>query len=254
MTTPPTARAWTGAIVLLLLVPLGTAHAQFTNYLRPGASFTSAYAGQADITLSTMQRQSQMISYVNSVKASMARTAPGAAGTATAATGQGAAPTGAVPRLLPQPVSAADFTPTGPRNTAESIAAALAKAANREQMVQVCRQIHSTIEATPGFRKNNLAAAMTLLLGISLQVMTGRELDDRQTEALLQLVGDDIAGSGAYARLTHEQRTRTYDAMVITGGLIAGIAHNAAETGDKAQARQARAMARDALATLGLAP
>lgn len=39
--------------------------------------------------------------------------------------------------------------------------------------------------------------------------------------------------------------------MAITGGLIAGIAHNGAETGNKEMVEQASTMARDALATFG---
>jgi hypothetical protein len=34
------------------------------------------------------------------------------------------------------------------------------------------------------FRKNNLAYAMTIYLGGSLQVLSGEEMDDARTEAL----------------------------------------------------------------------
>jgi len=128
----------------------------------------------------------------------------------------------------------------------------VADPAGRAQMVQVCREILSQIEATPGFRKHNLASALTLLLAVSQQVLSGKEYSDAQTQDYLQRLNDEVVAAGYFARLSAEQRTRAYDTMAITGGLIAGIAHNAAETGDAAQAEQARGMARDALTTFGV--
>ena len=45
---------------LALLALAGAAQAQYTNYMRPGSSFSNILAMQADMTLSNMIRQGQM--------------------------------------------------------------------------------------------------------------------------------------------------------------------------------------------------
>ena len=220
------------------------AQAQYTNYMRPGVTFNNIYAAQADITLSNMIRQQQMNSYVNGVKASMAATQ-----------GRKAAPAPPVAAAAPaprQPITATDFRPAGARNAPERISAAVADPASRAQMVKACREILATIEATPGFRRNNVAAAVTLVTALSIQVLTGREFDDAQAQGLLQLVNDEIVASGRLKYVPAEKQTRLYDALVISGGLMAGIAHNAAQSNDREMMEVARAMARDALTSLGV--
>lgn len=231
----------------LALGPIG-AQAQYTNYMRPGVTFNNIYAAQADITLSNMIRQQQMNSYVNGVKASMAATQGRKAAAAPPAASS------APPQAPRQPITATDFKPAGVRNAPERISAAVADPAGRAQMVNACREILATIEATEGFRRNNAASAITLVVAVSLQVLTGREFDDAQALGLLQLVNDEIVASGRLKGVPAEKQTRLYDALVISGGLMAGIAHNAAESNDREMMEVARAMARDALSSLGLVP
>lgn len=233
-------------VLLALALALGPAgvQAQYMNHMRPGVNFTNAYAANADIILSQMQKRSQMISYVNSIKASQAATANRAPAPAPAAKGPPPAPR--------QPITATDFKPAGPRDMADQIAAAAPDPASRKEMAQALRQIQPTIEATPGFRRNNLASALTLMVAGSLQVLGGVELDDAQAQGLMLLVNDEVVATGGLGKLSAEQRTRFYDALVITSGLMLGIANNAAQSGDREQAEIARAMARDGLASVGI--
>lgn len=236
-------RAMAMAVLALALGSTG-AQAQYMNHMRPGVNFTNAYAANADIILSQMQQRSQMNSYVNSIRASQAATA-----------GRAAAPPAkpaAAPAAPRQPLTATDFKPAGKRDTAEQIASAVAEPAGRAQMVKACREIHATIEATPGFRRNNLASALTLMVAGSMQVLTGQELSDRQVEGLMLLINDEVVATGALEKLPAEKRTRFYDALVITSGLMLGIANNAAQSGDREQAEIARTMARDGLASVGI--
>ena len=231
-------------IALALVAGAGMASAQYTNMLRPGMTYSNMAAANADFMLSQMIQQGQWRVMNMSMAAAIQR------GSA-AGTGGKAAP--ANPPPAPRsPLTATDFRPTGQRDAAQLLAAAVADAPSRAQLLQALRQIQATIEATPGFRKHNLAAATALLLGASLQVITGREFDDAASEGLLRLVNDGMAETGVVGRLSAAQRTRTYDVMVLTGGLIAGIASNAQETGNAEMAAVARKMAHDALATLGL--
>jgi len=232
--------------LVLALGPTGV-QAQYTNYMRPGVTFNNIYAAQADITLSNMIRQSQMTSYLNGVKASMAATQG-----RRAASPPPPPPAHAAPAAPRQPLTATDFKPAGARNAPERISAAVADPAGRAQMAKACREILATIEATEGFRRNNVASAITLVTAISIQVLTGREFDDAQAQGLLQIVNDEIVASGRLRNVPNEKLTRLYDTLVISGGLMAGIAHNAAESNDREMMEVARAMARDALASLGL--
>jgi hypothetical protein len=213
------------------------------NHMRPGANFTNAYAANADIILSSMQKRSQMISYVNSIRASQAATA-----------GRAPAPVPAPKMAAPprQPITATDFKPAGKRDTAEQIASAVAEPAGRAQMLKAFREIQATIEATPGFRRNNLASALTLMVAGSIQVLTGQELSDPQVEGLMLLINDEVVATGALERMPAEKRTRFYDALVITSGLMLGIANNAAASGERNQAELARTMAREGLASVGI--
>lgn len=227
------------------LTQLALAGAALAQYQSPYIGL-GAFVPQPGFAL--VMTHAQRIAAANVMKeaasASARRTLPAAAVAAPVAS--------AAPPLSPyRPLSATDFKPAGLRNVAEEFAAQVRDPLQRAELIQLCRQILSTIEATPGFRKNNLASAATVLFGVSQQVVSGQEFDEAQSEALMQLINDDLVGSGAVAGWSRAQRTRAYDAMVITGGLIAGIAQNGAETGNKEQVEQARRMAREALSNFG---
>lgn len=244
-------RCWRAAAAGLALLALaGAAQAQYTNSMNRGFTFNNIYAMQADMTLSNMIRQGQM----NSQKLLIDQLIAQQAGKATPSRAAQAAPAAplAAPPTPRAPLSATDFRPSATRKAAEQIAAAVSDPGERAQMVQVCCEILAKVEATPGFRKHNLASALTLLLAVSQQVLSGTEYSDAQTQDYLQRLNDEVVAAGYFTRLNPEQRTRAYDTMAITGGLIAGIAHNGAETGNKEMVEQARTMARDALATFGV--
>lgn len=231
---------------LVIAGAVGSAQAQYTNYMRPGTNFNNVWAANNDAMLSVIRGQQKMRETYPAGNPGAARPANKASPAATAPSLLTAA---APPRA---PLSATDFKPSATRGAAAQIAAAVADPAGRAQMTQVCRELLTMVEATPGFRKHNLASAMTLLLGVSQQVLSGQETSDAQTQDYMQRLNDEVAAAGYFAHMSAEQRTRAYDTMVITGGLIAGMAHNAAETGDKALGEQARGMARDALNTFGV--
>lgn len=138
------------------------------------------------------------------------------------------------------------------RQVPEQLAASSTNAAERKQLIAACRQIQVEIEKAPGFRKNNFANGLALLLGVSLQALTGTEIGEADTDALVRDLNDQIAASDGYRRLSAEQRTLAYDTFVILGGLIAGIAQDAADRNDAQLAQQARDLARQVLASLGI--
>lgn len=150
------------------------------------------------------------------------------------------------------PFSATDFKPTGKRDAPQRLAAMVEDPALRPQITQLARDILAAIEQEPKFRENNLAYALTVYFGGSLQVLTGQELDDAHSEALAQWINNEMVSAGAVAKLTAAQRTQLYDVLLLQGGLIMGIAQAGAENGDEEQVKLAKTMARDALATFGI--
>jgi hypothetical protein len=150
------------------------------------------------------------------------------------------------------PFTATDFKPTGRRDAPQRLAAMVEDPALRPQIAQLARDILGAIEQEPAFRKNNLAYALTIYFGGSLQVLTGEEIDDARSQALAQWLNNEMVAAGAVAKLSSAQRTQLYDVLLLQGGLIIGIAQAGAENGDAEQVEIAKKMAREALTTFGI--
>jgi hypothetical protein len=99
--------------------------------------------------------------------------------------------------------------------------------------------------------RNNLAAAVTILLGSSIQVITQQEIGDDESVDLLHMVNDNIASTPDFKKMTDEQRTAAYDAFLIMGALIVGLDASAKETNAPALATLARELAMNSLAQFG---
>ncbi len=224
------------ALLLTLVAASSVAQAQYTNTLT-GRQFSNMYAANADFLMT------QMIQNANfqSMMASSARKK--AAPVAPATTPP--------PPTYRFPLSATDFKPAGPRTVPEQLAASAPKPEDRAQLLALCRTIQQAIEAQPDVRKNNLATAMTVLLGASIQVVADRDLSDAESDALLRTVNDTLAATPALKTMSAQKRTAAYDAFLVTGGLIAGIAQNAKESGDATQLALAQDMAISTLVQFG---
>lgn len=231
----PARRGWSvramRSLLLIISLAASLAHAQYVNTLT-GRQFNNMYAANADFMMTQMINNSMF-------QTRMA---------AMAGAQQAAAKKPPVEKFQ-FPLSATDFKPSGARNVPEQLATNAANPEERAQLVELCRQIQLAIEAQPDVRKNNLATAVTVLLGTSIQVVSGRELGDAESDGLLRLVNDLIVPS--FKKMSAQQRTAAYDAFLITGGLIAGLSENAKETNDPALAAQAKELAKNALAQFG---
>ena len=230
----------------VLVLGIGTAHAQYYNSLS-GRQFNNMYAANADRIMSQMVQQSGYQAMRASIEAS-ARKQAGAPAPAPAAPRAAAA---AKPAWK-HPITASDFAPAGPRRVPEQLAENAANPKDRQDLVKAGRDLQKAIEGTPGFRKNNLAAAMTVLVGVSIQVLNGVEFSDAESQDIMRGLNDQIAATGAFKAMGAAERTQIYDAFVVIGGFIAGIAQAGAETNNRELQEQARAMARDALAKFGV--
>lgn len=233
-------------LACILATACAAANAQYYNSLT-GRQFGNMYAANADYIMTQMIQQSGYQAMRNSIEAAARKQGGGAA----PAAAQKAAPTPA-PAQYRFPITASDFKPAGPRRAPEQLAEAAASPKDKADIVKAGREIHKAIEATPGFRRNNVAAAMAVLVGVSVQVAKGIELSDAQSQELMLGLNDQVAGLEEFSKLSAQDRTRMYDAFVVIGGFIAGIAQAGAETNNRELQEQARAMARDALGRFGV--
>ena len=224
------------ALLLVVSVVSSAAWAQYTPYTNTlnGRQFTTMQGAYANfITTQLAQRDSIRAS----MRASMAKTPPAAPPKAPAYKFE---------------LSASDFKPAGPRNYPEQLAAAAKTPEDRAQVVEMAKAILPAIEAQPGVRKNNLSTALTLLFASAIQILAEREFSDAEAEGLQRLMNEALAETPAFKSMNVQKRTAVYDACMITGGLMAGIASNAKESGDAAQLALAKDMAKQTLALFDL--
>jgi len=230
------------ALALVLAAPM--AFAQFTNiYVAgygPGTGLNYASLVSQHM-LTNAQFQKQLAAKTQPTPSTKTQAAP-------SATAKAPPLLRPAPHVFKYPLTATDFTPTSTRNSAEQFAVNAKTPQERAQVIEMCRTILQTIEGEPGVRKNNLSTALTVLLGISMQVSTGREFTDAESEGLQRAINDVLADIPAIKSMSNDKRTATYDGFMITGGLIAAMAQNAAQSGDAAQLAQAKDLAKQSMA------
>ena len=215
-------------------------------YINPGM-YSNMYAvnsAQLAQNLQFAARMKELRAVQDTLQRTQAAVSARAKAPAKAATDPAAAPAA--------PFTATDFKPTGARDAPRRLAAQVKDPALRPQIESMARQILAAIEQQPAFRKNNLAYALTVFLGGSLQVLSGQEFDDAQSQALAQWINNEMVAAGAVAGLNAAQRTQLYDVLMLQGGLIIGFAQAGSDSGNAEQVQTAKTMARDALATFGI--
>jgi hypothetical protein len=155
-----------------------------------------------------------------------------------------------VPNAPPRAAyTATDFKPAGPRSVAQALVAQ-SKGVTKEQARALVEGLNAGIDSfEKEARKNNVAYALAFLLGVSVQVLSEKDVPDDKAEELAQLINDELAASASFKKTTPKQRQIVYETSIVTGALIGGMAAQAAQANDAEMKRQAQAMAAQALAT-----
>jgi hypothetical protein len=224
-------------LVLALILSAPMAFAQYSNMFSSGLGYNTPSMAYASL----VQQQMQQNAYFQSQMGAKTQAAP-------STTPKAPPLLRPAPHVFKHPISATDFTPVNKRNTPEQFTANVKTPQERAQVIEMCSTILQTLEAQPGVRKNNLSTALTVLIGISLQVSTGREFSDAESEGLQRTINDVLADTPALKSMSNDKRTAAYDAFMITGGLIAAMAQNAAESGNAAELAQAKDLAKQSMA------
>ncbi|MDP1822522.1 MAG: hypothetical protein Q8L48_04750 [Archangium sp.] len=220
-------------LVVAFVSSAALAQMPYTNMLN-GRQFSTMSSAYGDFITTQLSRRDSIRA---SMRASLAKAPPPAPPSAPAYKFQ---------------LAATDFKPAGLRNVPEQLSAAGKTPEERAQLLEMLKAIVPAIEAQPGVRKNNLSSALTLLFASAVQILAEREFSDAEAEGLQRLMNEAIAETPAFKTMSAQKRTAVYDACMITGGLMAGLASNAKESGDAAQLQLAKDMAKQTLALFDL--
>ncbi|EHR69775.1 hypothetical protein BurJ1DRAFT_0898 [Burkholderiales bacterium JOSHI_001] len=238
----PVARA--AVLATLMCTTAWPAAAQYAHSLNPGMTFKSPFAALADFRMHQLMQRSVQ------TKVLLARLEWPGEGPLRVNSQRPPART--VMQVHHHPLLATDFRPTGERRVAEDMVAALAAPAHRAKALASSREQTSTIESLPGSRRNNLACARTLFVGLNLQALKGQAFGDPQGNALPQELNDTLVASSVMAQLDDRRRTDAYETWLISTTLLAGETQAAIASGDPDRIDAAKALAHSALAGIGL--
>lgn len=148
--------------------------------------------------------------------------------------------------MRPQyPITSTDFKPSSVTHIMPDQLANAATGVDqqtRETMRKLFEQALATFEA--GARKNNLANAFAFFTAIALEVKTGKEPTDAQTEFLIAYFNEILAGSPQYRAYSPQQLQTLYESLVISGNVLALIDAQGKQTNDPQLRAQAAAMSR----------
>lgn len=152
----------------------------------------------------------------------------GSSSSTTTASTSSAAP--AAPAVPSAPISATDFvrSPNGKDVVAAFIGATNLSPADGQTLANGLR---STMAQLGGAgRKDNVATAMTLLIGLSYGVLEKPGFDANKADDMIPIVNNALAASPQFTSLSAVDRQNMYDSLLLSTAVIAML-H---QSGDKA--------------------
>jgi hypothetical protein len=166
--------------------------------------------------------------------------------------GEAMAEEGTAPDGGPRRPPPSTFRPVPQRLVPDRIAADLKglDAAGRRTAASSFQDLLSTYEQDAP--KQDVAHALAFCLGICRQVARGSDLSQEETRDLARRAEARLPRLPEFAALSDQDRQAMYESLVITGGMVGGLARQGADPKDEAAARAAKAMARRVLDLFGL--
>src|SRR5262245_13402033 len=90
----------------------------------------------------------------------------------------------------------------------------------------------------------DVANAMTFLLGVSLLVLTGKEVSDAESEQMIAAFNDTMGATPQFVSMTPRDKQILYESAVVMGGMIALLHSQGAEQKDTAMQSDAKELSR----------
>ena len=92
-------------------------------------------------------------------------------------------------------------------------------------------------------RKNNIANSFAFLAGVSMQIVSGRDLSDAETDQLISGFNNSIAYTPQYVSMSAQDKQVLYESAVITAGMMALLNEQGKLNNDSKMQADARQMA-----------
>jgi uncharacterized protein DUF6683 len=148
------------------------------------------------------------------------------------------------PAIRQYPITATDFKPLAPRLAPDLFANSIPGLTleQREALRALSNQFLTAFESEA--RKNNVANAMALLLAMSLQVLTGKEVSDAESKQMIVALNNTLGATPNFASMTPQDKQLVYETAIVMGGIIATLNIQGAQQNDFALQSQAREISR----------
>lgn len=161
-------------------------------------------------------------------------------------------PDGGPMKRRPAAVKAVSFKAAPQRLVPEPVAARMKglDAQGRKAAAASFRKLLDTYEQDAP--KHDVAHALAFCLGTCRQVVRGKELSTPEAQDLSRRAAGLLPGLPGFAALKDRDRQAMYESLILTGGMVGGLAKQAAEQGDAGAARQAQILAGQVLALFGM--
>jgi hypothetical protein len=145
------------------------------------------------------------------------------------------------------PISATDYRPIGGRILPDVVAAsAQGDAQTKEAVRTLANQFLDAFEKEG--RRNNVANGFGFLSSVSIQVVTGRELNDFEEQQLIAGFNNMLVSTPHFASMSPRDKQVMTEAAVISGGFIAFLHVQGQQSKDVQMEKDARQLATSAIA------
>jgi hypothetical protein len=144
----------------------------------------------------------------------------------------------ATPATPSAPISATDFRrdPNGKDVVAQFITATNLPPADGAKLATGLRSMMNQLGSAG--RKDNVANAMTVLVGLSYGVLEKPGFDPNRADDLIPVVNDALAASPQFKSLGAADRQNMYDSMLLSAAVIAMVHQSGDKVASKTIAKQ----------------
>ena len=148
------------------------------------------------------------------------------------------------PAIRQYPITATDFKPVSARIAPDQFANSIPGLSleQREALKTLSNQFLTAFEGEA--RKNNVANAMTMLIAMSLQVLTGKEVSDGESKQMIVALNNALGATPQFVTMTPQDKQIVYESAIVMGGIIATLNIQGAQQNDSAMQSQAREISR----------
>jgi hypothetical protein len=148
------------------------------------------------------------------------------------------------PAVRHYPITATDFKPVGARIVPDQFANSIPglRLDQREVLRTLSNQIITAFEGEA--RKNNVANAMAMLIGMSVQTLSGKEVSDGEIKQMILALNNALGATPQFASMTPQDKQVVYESAIVLGGIIATLNIQGAQQNDPTMQSQAREISR----------